>query len=265
MNKLNIQPYTVLEESDPFLKECLNYNPWHAEYTRKQPETGRNPDETDRGGWRGYDRVYSHFLSMSKNKPLDICEIGVHSGYGLLSWARYFKDASITGVEISDNFLNLYLNIQKEHPEYSRVNIKFFNSTTDHEWDYHIEGKFDVIIDDGSHLPGDQYHTLANSFRFLRKNGYYFIEDISDRYFNPDNKALFAYLKDLRDKFGHEVSVFSHVNEGWANILRNKDVWKKYGVSEKTPKSAMDYIAVIRKTGDDSNGPRKTSKAYQSP
>lgn len=245
------QHYTVLPEGDPFLKECLNYNPWHSEYTKRQPETGRDPNETDRGGWRGYDRVYSHYLSQSKDKPLDICEIGVHSGYGLLSWARYFKNANITGIELKYDFLKLYQKILKDHEEYTRVNIKFFNSTDNAAWDYHMDGMFDVIIDDGSHLPMDQLNTFKNSFRFLRKNGYYFIEDISARYINPTYSVLIKYLNDeVKNKKGNEVAVYKHENWGWGKILDDKSLWKKFGVTEQTPKNAIDYIAVIHKTGD---------------
>ena len=144
----------TLPDSDPFLKTCLNNNPWLKEYTAKQPKTDRNPDETDRGGWRGYDRVYSNFISKFKNDKLDILEIGVHAGFGVLAWTNYFQNSKVYGAEIDfKNWIHSYDSILKNHNDFSRANIFQMDSTLKSEWIRCINVKFDVIIDDGSHLP----------------------------------------------------------------------------------------------------------------
>lgn len=236
----------TLPDSDPFLKACLNNNPWLLEYTARQPETGRNPNETDRGGWRGYDRVYSKFLSEFKNEPLKILEIGVHSGYGVLAWLCYFQNSKVYGAEIEFNkWISSYNSLMNEFSEFRRSNIFQMDSTLSSDWVRCIDTKFDVIIDDGSHLPNDQIATLSSGWKYLKSGGYYFIEDISSRYSKPSKKDVFDYLKKLEGV--KLLKIYSHHNIGWSNILSNPSVWNKYGVTEDTPLEFEDYIAVIQK------------------
>lgn len=242
---MKIIPVSEIDDGDPDLKSALNYNPWLFEYTSKQPETGRNPLETDRGGWRGYNKVYSKYLSEKKLQKLNILEIGVHSGYGLLSWASYFKNSKITGIEIDISWAVSHHKLLMKHEEYSRVQIKYFNSTKPSEWENNIREKFDIIIDDGSHSPLDQLKTFSIASNYLKSGGVYFIEDISSRYYNPGMEIIFDKLTQLENN-GFYVSAYSHKNEGWQKILSDKSIWNKYGVTENTPKIAEDYIAVIK-------------------
>lgn len=242
-----ITPFIELHEGDPYLKECLNFNPWHREYTKRQQSvTGRNPNETDRGGWRGYPRVYSKYLWEFKDTAFNLLEIGVHSGYGLLAWTKYFPKVNVTGVEIDINWVKNHLELIKNHEEFNRIKIHYFDSRVKSEWNLNIFESYKVIIDDGSHLPRDQVDTINTTWNLLEPGGFYFIEDISSRYYNPGKELVFDMLEKKMME-GHYVSVYSHKNEGWANILANKEVWPRYGVTEKTPKLAEDYIAVIRK------------------
>ena len=236
-----------LLQSDLYLKECLNFNPWLKQYTESQPETGRNPDETDRGGWRGYDRVYSEYISHLKNSSLNILEIGVHSGYGLLAWARYFANSKVYGGETEFKYwIPQYNKMIQDYPEFERVKIFEINSTESADWSNSFDNvMFDIIIDDGSHMPADQVLTLRNGWKYLKSGGYYFIEDISSRYTNPSKQYVFDHVRKLED--AKLSRIYSHVNEGWANILSNREVWDKYGVTDKTPMEFEDYIAVIQK------------------
>lgn len=242
-----VTPVTDLHEGDPELKDCLNFNPWHREYTRRQQNvTGRNPNETDRGGWRGYPRVYSKYLWELKDEKFNLLEIGVHSGYGLLAWTKYFPGVNVLGVEIDENWVKSHLKLVEQYEDFNRIRIEYFDSREPSHWSLKVYDSFRVIIDDGSHLPQDQLDTFKATWDMLVPGGYYFIEDISSRYYNPGKEIVFGMLEKLSDQ-GHYVQVYSHENTGWGKILANKEVWSKYGVTEQTPKIAEDYIAVIRK------------------
>lgn len=238
----------TLPEGDLELKDHLNNNPWLLEYTRKQNLPDRNPNETDRGGWRGYNRVYSKYISSLKNETFNLLEIGVHSGYGLLAWLRYFKNSSVHGVEKSLDFIKLYNQHFVNFDEFCRAKINFFDSTVQGNW-LKLKDKFDVIIDDGSHMPADQVRTFRNGWQYLKPGGYYFIEDISKRYYNPSCEEVFKELA-LCEVYGNEVTVYSHENKGWANILADESRWKQYGITKDTPKEAIDYIAVIHRKSE---------------
>jgi hypothetical protein len=51
--------------------------------------------------------------------------------------------------------------------------------------------RFDLIIDDGSHLPQDQASCLLESFPFVRDGGFYFLEDIHSSH--PENPDFRSY------------------------------------------------------------------------
>lgn len=239
-----------LPVGDPELKKVLNFNPWHNKYTKTQVELGRNPDETDRGGWRGYNRVYSKYLSNMRNEKLNILEIGVHSGYSLIGWARYFPNSFITGVEIDEKWLGDHVKLQMKHEEFLRINVKYFDSTKKADWLFHTDStdKFDIIIDDGSHQPKDQVATIELALDKLAKNGYYFIEDISKRYL--DVGLIWQKLGEL-EEHGYIVEAFSHYNQGWAAALSKPELWNKFGITKDTPKAAEDYIVAIHKVNNE--------------
>ncbi len=240
-------PFDILPPSVPLIKESLNYNPWHSAYTKGQSVLGRNPNETDRGGWRGYDRVYSHYLKDKLDDDLKLLEIGIHSGYGLLAWCNIFKNSKVYGMENNDSFMHLYEKIRSQHKNYANVDFNFGDSRESSTWSVYNKESFDIIIDDGSHEPGDQIKTLGVGFEYLKPGGFYFIEDISKRYYlNKTCDDVFYELKRLRSD-GCYVTVYSHKNEGWERALKDKSLWRKFGITDSTPKIAEDYIAVIQK------------------
>lgn len=235
-----------LPEGDLILKEYLNYNPPHNEYTKRQrEETGRDPSETDRGGWRGYNRVYSKYISHLKDQPLKLMEVGTHTGYGLLAWARYFSNASIYSFDTDPKCLKWVNDMITKYPEYEKVNFYPSDSRDSYQW-VSLDEKFDIIIDDGDHNPKSQVFTLRAAWPFLKKGGYYFIEDISYRYTNPTCDVVAAEIARL-ELAGHTAVSYFHKNEGWEKVINNPEVWERYGVTENTPKTAVDFIAVIQK------------------
>lgn len=241
---MKVQPYTDLLPCGDELKSHLNFNPWYFDFIKTQPKVlGRRLDQTDRGGWRGYDRVYYHYISHLKHNPIKLLEIGVHSGYGLLAWARYFKQGYITGVEIDEFWKGSHSKIISDYSESERIDFNYFDSRKQTKWG---DQYFDIIIDDGSHLPFDQLQTFQINWSTLKVGGLYFIEDISSRYINPSKEIVFDLLLEMA-MLGHRVNVYSHKNEGLEKILSDPKLMKRYKFTEDTPKVAEDYIAVIMK------------------
>lgn len=234
-----------LPEGDAELRAVLGHNPHLLHYNMATAHvTGRDPKLTDRAGWRGYNRVYSKYISHLKDDPIKIMEVGVLEGWGLLAWARYFKKASIFGMEIEDKYAKELNRRYSNYEDFERVKVFFSDSTDSYSW-LEVDEKFDVIIDDGSHKPKDQVKTLRRAWPYLKKGGYYFIEDISYRY--GDSLSFIEAELSLMISSGNPVTAYYHKNDGWAKILNNKSTWKKYGVTEDTPKTAIDFIAVIQK------------------
>ena len=250
----NVPRYSVLPESDGRLKELLNYNPALIKYSKNptQIKLGRTPGETDRGGWRGYDRVYSKYFYPKQAEPLEILEIGIERGYGLLTWARYFGNAHVTGIDLPNHPFTPRNKVEqekiaKQFTEYDRVTRLFFNTTVPDKWDAVGDKLFDIIIDDGGHNPDTQTATFSSAWSRLKPGGLYFIEDISHRYSDQKLLKLDNLLSKIKRQ-GHTLEVYSHNNIGLSSMLNNnKKVVKYSGVTSDAPNNSEEYIAVIEK------------------
>jgi 23S rRNA U2552 (ribose-2'-O)-methylase RlmE/FtsJ len=118
--------------------------------------------------------IYERYFYKKINDTLKIFEIGIAKGASLRMWEKYFKFSKIYGIDIKDckqydtNKIKTFQCNQKDVKELSRIGIEF--------------GKFDIIIDDGCHLNEyiiDSFNTL---WYFLKKGGFYCIEDLHCSY-----------------------------------------------------------------------------------
>lgn len=125
-------------------------------------QTVRKPDP--------YHPVYDAWFAELRDKPLSILELGVHSGYSLTLWHRYFPRAQITGLDMKPRPDGL--------PE-SRVRyVQGRQQDQAAIAEAALAGPFDIIVDDASHvgtLTRDSFGLLFD--RHLVPGGLYVIED----------------------------------------------------------------------------------------
>lgn len=134
----------------------------------------------------GYTRVYQALLAPLRDASLRMLEIGLVHGQvqaerpqdidqlacpSLRMWSDYLPRAEIHGLDIVDfrRFSNERMRVwqadQGNRGELDAVAAK-------------VGGKFDVIIDDGSHASHHQQVSLATLFRHVADGGLYVIEDL---------------------------------------------------------------------------------------
>ena len=141
----------------------------------------------------GYTSLYHTLFNHLKNQPITMLEIGigtmipnVHSsmvgyaspgykpGGSLRAWRDYFSKGTIYGVDVQPD---------TQFTDEARITTFIGNSTDEKSVNELMkkvkEGKFDIILDDGSHFGGDQLKTLANFYPYLKENGIYIIEDVT--------------------------------------------------------------------------------------
>lgn len=136
--------------------------------------------------------VYTPFYDLlfrdRREKVLKVLEIGIGTletmshvpeykpGASLRMWKDYFPSAEIYGL---DKDLSAVLGISEE---------RIFTWQADQSSEQSLEnvmpslalgGKFDLIVDDGSHKPEDQLLTFRILSRLLVPHGLYIIEDVS--------------------------------------------------------------------------------------
>ena len=166
----------------------------------------------------GFAQYYEKHLNHYKtNNKINILEIGSFSGATAASFVKYFPNAEIFCLDI--NILNFKFISDRIHLFGLDVTkIKMLDKFLKKINFYEKIKKFDIIIDDGSHLLSHQLIALDYFYKFVKNNGYYIIED----YKFPN------YFKHLNDVNEYKIDEI---------ILKIKD--KKFFESKIISKSSI--------------------------
>jgi fibrillarin-like rRNA methylase len=128
---------------------------------------------TDKGGKHCYlNEYYQPKFSSLKNSARKILEIGVYEGASIKLWKDYFTKAKIYALEILQKRVGMFA----DDPSVELI----IGSSTDPSAYQNIPTDLDIIIDDGSHKPIDQYNTFLIAHKHLKNGGLYVIEDVRD-------------------------------------------------------------------------------------
>ncbi len=137
----------------------------------------------------GFAEFYEKKLKKLKKKNFNILEIGTWEGASTASFSIYFPKSFIYGIDRNYRF-----KYQSKNIEFLNCNIKKDSDLKEFEKKFRNK-KFELIIDDGSHLLNDMIFSLKFFFKYLDKKGIYVIED-----FNAP-----VYFKELNDSKNKEL------------------------------------------------------------
>ncbi len=168
--KISYSKNDVIENKIIYEHDVLSFDTLNDNMTLKE---AFDFYESDKSSDHSYDEIYTQTLSHLKDHKLNILEIGVYKGASLNGWSAYFKNANVYGVDIDSNV--------RMHTYNDNVKI-FICDATDEKCLEESLGdlKFDIIIDDGSHAASHQKKTFEILEKYMKRNSYYFIEDILD-------------------------------------------------------------------------------------
>ena len=138
--------------------------------------TGLDIGCNDKDGIHTYLETYDKLFEPFRD-GCDFLEIGLASGDSVKLWDRYFQTSSIVGVDlsiifekeerVSDNVIRL-IAADATKPDIVEILDK----------ECWKDCKFNVIIDDGSHMTQDQIDTFNLLKGKMKPNGLYIMEDI---------------------------------------------------------------------------------------
>jgi len=147
-----------------------------------------NKHGTDKESVHHYAAIYEWLLADRRMEPLRILEVGVASGASLRAWEEYFPNAEIVGVD---------KNPKAKLAVVSRSKIVIGDATQ--LATLRDLGLFDVVIDDGSHLPRDQ--SAVFSLLWPRTRIVYILEDVGV----GGGRNRFNILGWLNERFRREI------------------------------------------------------------
>ena len=167
--------------------------------------------------WSSYIEIYDKIFEKYSTKKINIAEIGVQNGGSLEVYNKYFANAqSIIGIDNNEKCKELNFSSSKIKliiiDAASKAVVSKLNE---------YAGKYDIIIDDGSHTSEDIIKGFSNLFTLIESNGLYVIEDMHTSYFQSCNNGLYApysantFFKLLSDIVNYQF---------WNNNLNPSDV-----------------------------------------
>ena len=170
-----------------------------------------------------YSRFYENYFKNIKTNNLNIIEIGSFYGNASAALFFYFKNSIIFGADINPD---MYLYKSK------RLKNFFLNNSERVSIEKNLINKkikFDIIIEDASHMLKDQIITLFMLFKILKPGGIFIIEEIDfpEKYLNMRENQELPDLKSILK-----------------NVLLNKNFSSKYVKDEEKKYFLNNYKSI---------------------
>jgi hypothetical protein len=136
---------------------------------------------TDKWGAHFYTPVYHHLFAHLRDRPIRLLEIGIGGyqfarlgGASLAMWADYFPNGRILGIDVYAKTLDLGPRVAVRQG--SQDDAAFLSRMSAEH------GPFDIVIDDGSHVPAHVIASFNILFPLLVDGGLYVIEDVQSTF-----------------------------------------------------------------------------------
>lgn len=153
------------------------------------------------GVGHNYGKHYEWVLEPLRDKPIRLLEIGVGDGKSIRVWLDYFThpQAHIVGVD-------------KDPVDKSRDRYEFVvgDQTNVASLQPLMAWAYDVIIDDGSHMPDGTITAFESLWPFVKRGGFYIIEDLKTSYMLGYQKqgwgTQMSFIKQLLDDINAQTN-----------------------------------------------------------
>src|ERR1700686_4573748 len=156
--------------------------------------------------WSLYLDEYNRLLTPYRDKTVRLLELGIQNGGSLELWDQFFPNAEkLVGCDVNPSCADLKY-------DGARIVVVAGDSNTQEGQQAILAHcpRFDIIIDDGSHRPGDIIRFFCRYFRYLDEGGLYLVEDLHCSYWKEFAGGLFHphstmnFFKRLADVVNHE-------------------------------------------------------------
>jgi hypothetical protein len=164
----------------------------------KYPLTDKGPLKADGTKGHNYTETYQKFFEEMSNEKLNILEIGFGGGDSLKLWAEFFENSQIYCIDNNLSRMDEY-----GYTPHERITVVYGDQSNSESLKQSCETigiqKFDIIIDDGSHIADHILTTFNTLFdEYLKPGGLYFVEDYDNSLtFNSDSINFIEYKEEL--------------------------------------------------------------------
>ena len=169
----------------------------------------------------GYTSLYNLIFANLISKKCSVAEIGIEKNASTKMWRKYFKKADIDCFEIDKEKINLAKRDKLKNVKYhfidvsdKKIIISQFKKT---------KKKYDIIIDDSTHLFDHQINVILNTHKFLKPGGIVIIEDIYRFRKGYEEIKYYEKIKHLKNFFSYIAFIETpHINNFTASWKMKK-------------------------------------------
>jgi SAM-dependent methyltransferase len=184
--------------------------------TDKSPYSTENYNTPNGSGHRHpYTSVYNFIFSSLRYQKIKLAEIGILDNMSMVCWREYFPKAELFGFEFNPKYLQLGKESELKNTTYDYIDVRSESSIINC-LDKH--GKFDIIIDDSTHIFEDQIRFCKIAYKYLTEGGILIIEDI---FRNKDEENYEQALSEISKYFSTMTFILTEhdllYSPGWNN------------------------------------------------
>ena len=169
LDKLSVNNQNLFEKDFNYLCEYFNSDKGEK-FTNQYAQPSKKNNKIINA--HGYAKIYESYFKEIKQKKLNIIELGAFYGNATAALYFYFKNSFIFSADINPD---MFLYKSKRVKNFF-ANTSSRNSIQENLLDKDI--KFDLIIEDASHMLKDQIISLFMLFKTLQSGGLFIIEEI---------------------------------------------------------------------------------------
>ena len=194
---------------------------------------------TDKIYHHGYHRFYPWFLNHLRDKNVNFLEIGIDKTESLKLWKGYFASVNLHGIDIDDKEFN--------DAEVTLHKIDQSNALDLDEFVATVGVKFDVILDDGSHVPDHQILTINKLWNLLEPGGIYIIEDIETSYWKKSKIYGYRFNAGRRGLIGDFCNLIDVINSEFSKSKNQHSLIKSFADEVEMVTFAQNCIILVKK------------------
>ena len=180
---------------------------------------------SDKAGHHGYTRFYDPLFEPLRPYPTRLVEIGVEKGKSMRAWQKYFSNhqSHVFGIGYGNWQTELVIRCEDALQTKTGATVGLGPPCDLYHGDQasnaflntflkRTGGRFDIVIDDGSHVPDHQRITFESLWPAVVPGGLYAIEDVETSYWDQ-NSSIYEYsLRGQRSIVEHMKAVAGAIN-----------------------------------------------------
>lgn len=177
--------------------------------------TDKSPYNQDDLHKHPYTGVYYLLFAPFKYKNINFAEIGIYRNMSMKCWREFFPNANLYGFEYDGMFLSNGINDNLNNTTYSFIDVTNQESINNELSKF---DKFDIILDDSTHVFEDQINLCLNAYKHMNSGGILIVEDI---FRNEDESRYVESLKSVEEFYSELIFIETEhdlkYSPGWDN------------------------------------------------